>query len=145
MDRDQFVSILSPLVLSMRADFDKPTWTAYYQALSNIPAPLFQAAVAAVMQEAREFFPKANELRGHAERARLQVMAATPYEGCIACEHSRGWRAIVDDGIPRVQRCPCLERHRQTLAALGVVTDPLALMPARVDAPVREMSWIGDE
>lgn len=140
MTRDEFVELLGPLVLSMRADFDKPTWTAYYQALENVPAPLFRAAVEAVRHQDREFFPKANELRGLAERARQTVIAAHPYEGCGDCEHSKGWRPILVDGVPRVQRCPCLERHRQRLVTLGVSDQPVALPAAREPEPAA-VAW----
>lgn len=143
MTREEFVSTLSPLVLAMRADFDKPTWTAYYQALENIPAPLFREAVATAMQQDREFFPKANELRALAERARQTVLATHPYDGCWECEHSKGWRPILVNSVPRVERCPCFERHRLTLAALGVVTNPLALPVAKGEPEPAMVSWSG--
>lgn len=143
MTRDEFVETLGPLVLAMRADFDKPTWTAYYQALENIPAPLFREAVATAMQQDREFFPKANELRALAERARQTFIAAHPYEGCWECEHSKGWRPTLVDGVARVERCPCLEQHRMKLAALGVVTEPLAL-PAAREPELAITNWYGE-
>lgn len=131
MQRPEFVAILSPLVLAMRADFDTPTWAAYFQALQDVPARLLQATVDAMLREARAFFPKAGELRAGAERARQALIAAHPYDGCIECEYSKGWRPVLVAGQATVERCPCRQRHLEKLADLGVGDQPLALPPAR--------------
>ena len=72
-----------------------------------------------------------------AEAERLALMAAHPYEGCVECEHSRGWRPVGRS----VERCPCYERHQVKLAQLGVGSQPLAL-PAGRHA---EFSAVGEE
>ena len=121
MDRVTFVGLLTPLVLAMRADFDQPTWTAYFRALHDVPAPLLEAVVEAMLREPLEFFPKAGELRARAERQRRLVLAANPHDGCCECEDQRGWRATIVDGVPWVEKCPCLERHKAKLERLGVL------------------------
>lgn len=119
MERDEFVAILSPLLLALRCEFDKPTWSAYYAALKDIQAPLFERTVATLMREALSFVPKAGELRAHAERHRRAIVAAHPHDGCVECEDTKGWRAVEADGVRRLQRCPCVARYQAQLARIG--------------------------
>jgi hypothetical protein len=129
VERTEFVEILEPLALAMRAEMDGPTWTAYYRALSDVAAPLLAAVVDGMFHQALEFFPKAPELRAACERQRRAVLAANPHEACCDCEHSRGWCQVLVNDVPKVQRCPCVARHQQRLEALGV-REPLAALPA---------------
>ena len=134
MQRSEFVEILEPLVLAMRAEFDQPTWTAYFRALEDVPAGVLSVAVQSLLREPLEFFPKAGELRATAERQRRVLLAAYPYDGCAECEDQRGFRTVITDGGQKtVTACPCKERHRSMLARMGVV-EPLAALPGESGA-----------
>lgn len=134
MTRDEFRAILTPLVLAMRADFDVPTWAAYYQTLHDVPAEVLEAMVAQVQREPREFFPKAGELRAACERTRRQILALDPWSPCVECEDQPGWRAVLDAaGTPRVQRCPCKVRYQSRFEARGL-WDALSPLPGEVGA-----------
>src|SRR3990167_5494480 len=80
--REQFEAILKPLVLALRAEFDLPTWTAYFRALEDVPPALLAAAVSRAAKSAT-FMPKPGELRTWAEEARQAVIAAYPFTGCV--------------------------------------------------------------
>lgn len=121
MERDEFAAIVSPLVLGMRAEFDQPTWSAYYAALRDVPAVLLENAVSVMLREPREFFPKVGEFRAVAERSRRQLLALHPHEACVECEHSRGWRQRTVDGVSKMERCPCLARHQVKLKGMGLL------------------------
>jgi hypothetical protein len=130
--RAEFRALLGPLVLVSRADFDEPTWTAYYRTLEDVPAALLGAAVDRALKSPSAWMPKPGELRAAAEDARLALRAAHPHEGCIECEDSRGWRTVTYPDGAKVERCPCWRRHQERLAALGISGQPLAL-PAPAD------------
>jgi hypothetical protein len=130
--RDEFVAILSPLVLGMRADFDQPTWSAYFAALRDVHPALLEHAVAGLLREAREFFPKVGELRAACERARRQQLALNPHEACVECEHSRGWRSVRVGEDSRVERCPCVSLHQEKLKGLGLL-EAVAALPGEVE------------
>lgn len=134
MQRNEFVEILEPLVLAMRAEFDQPTWTAYFRALEDVPAGVLAVSVQTLLREPLAFFPKACELRATAERQRRVLIAAYPYDGCADCEYQRGFRTVLTDaGQKTVEPCPCKARHRAMLARLGVV-EPLAALPGESGA-----------
>lgn len=128
MTRDDFKVILEPLVLAMRVDFDVPTWIAYFRALEDVPAALLAHTVDALMREPLEFFPSAPKLRTAAERQRRVLLAAHPYDGCCECEDQRGWRAVLHDGAPKVERCPCVARHQDKLLRMGLA-EPITQLP----------------
>ena len=128
MTRDEFRAILGPLVLTLRAEFDAPTWTAYYRALEDVPGRLLVSAVDRAIKSAT-FMPKPGELRTLAEEARKALLQMHPYTGCADCEAAIGWRPRLD-APNTVERCPCHARHQQQLTELGVTREPLAL-PAR--------------
>jgi hypothetical protein len=132
VERDDFIGIVSPLVLGMRVDFDKPTWSAYYAALRDVPAVLLENAVSVMLREPREFFPKVGELRAAAERSRRQMLALNPYEACAECEHSRGWRNVLVDGVSKMERCPCRSRHQEKLKGLGLL-EAVASLPGEAE------------
>lgn len=127
MDRDTFIAILTPLLLAMRVDFDLATWAAYYRVLSDVSVPVLEAAVDAISREPREWFPKAGELRGVCEQQRRQLVAAHPWTACCLCEDSPKWRAVLVEGVTRVEKCPCVEQHRMSLKDQGIL-DPIAPM-----------------
>jgi hypothetical protein len=127
MERTDFKAILDPLVLALRADFDLPMWTVYYQALADVPPNLLQAAVTYALRSDRAFVPKPGELRALAEKARLELSLALKFQGCEQC-HGSGWDTILIDGISRVQRCACWKAHQQKLATAGVTLQPVALL-----------------
>lgn len=121
MEHGEFVAILTPLVLAMRAEFDQPTWGAYHRALQDVPESVLALAVDSAMREPREFFPKAGELRAMCERQRRYLLAANRYEGCVDCEDSKGWRATLIAGVPKVEKCPCSERYKAKLETMGLL------------------------
>lgn len=129
MTRDQFRAILGPLVLVLRADFDLPTWTAYYRALGDVPAPLLAAAVDRATKTAT-FMPKPGELRTFAEAARKALIASLPYDPseCAQCDGT-GWETLTEGDVQRVTRCGCWKRHQAQVAELGCGHVPLALSP----------------
>lgn len=121
MERNDFRQVLSPLVLGMRADFDQPTWAVYYAALRDVPAVLLESAVAVMLREPREFFPKVGEIRAACERQRRVLLAANPHEACAECEMSKGWRSVLVGNVPKVERCPCVSRHQAKLKGMGLL------------------------
>lgn len=130
MDRAEFRTVLEPLVLALRADFDLPTWTVYFRALEDVPLPLLMGAIDRAAKTAT-FMPKPGELRAFAEGERQALIKAHPWTPCCECEdHPRFQKQLVD-GVERLARCPCLARHQAKLAELGVGSTPLALPPAR--------------
>lgn len=127
MERSDFMQALSPLVIGMRAEFDQPTWAAYYLALRDVPAVLLESAVAVMLREPREFFPKVGELRAAAEKQRRVLLAANPHEACAECEGQKGWRSVRVGNIPKVERCPCIARHQAKLKGMGLLEAVSAL------------------
>jgi hypothetical protein len=128
MDRPEFIAILTPLVLAMRAEFDDPTWGAYYRVLHDVPVTVLAATVDTLMREPLEFFPKAGELRAKAERHRRMLLATKPHAACVECEDSRGWRKVLVEGALTVQRCPCVAAHQAQLEGMGLRT-AIAMLP----------------
>jgi hypothetical protein len=121
-------ALLAPLALAMRTDLDEPTFKAYHRVLRDVPAHLAASALDALTQEGLRFFPTAIEIQGAAERVRRALLAAHPYEGCVECDHQRGYRTIAVNGQKTVGPCPCKARHRAKLERLGVA-DPIAALP----------------
>lgn len=118
---------------------------AYHRALKDIPLPLLNAAVRRAIT-ARTWFPKVAELRTDAEACRRELIAAHPYQGCVECEDSRGFRAVLRTKTGEltetltVERCPCHKRHQELMAGFGVTAAPLALPAAEEPTP----SWSGE-
>lgn len=140
MERSEFVAVLEPLRVALRAEMDRAGWEVYFRALADIPRPLLEEAVSRLLREDRQFFPKVTELRAAAERVRLSLRTAMTFEPCDRCELSPGWAAILVDGVPRVTRCDCWKAHQQRIAALGAGSEPLALPASRES----ELARIGD-
>ncbi len=141
VERHEFVAALNPLALAMRAELDKPSWSAYYAALKDIPAPLFAAAVQTLTAQALTYFPKAGELRAACERQRRAVLAAHPYDGCVECEDQRGYRTVINgSGQKTVEPCPCKRRWQQRIAELGAV-EPIALLPGEAGVGENEQIY----
>lgn len=131
MTRERFRSILGPLVLALRAEFDQPNWTAYYRALQDVPDALLAAAVDRALRSPSPFMPKPGELRAAAEQERQALRAAQKYAGCLECEDQIGWRTVTHPDGAKVERCPCWKRHQQKLEELGVGGAPLSLPVGR--------------
>jgi hypothetical protein len=132
--RPEFVAILTPLTLAMRAELDGAGWTAYYRAFSDVPPALLSQVIERMLREPLSFFPKAGELRAECEKQRRAILAIHPYEGCVECEHSKGFREVIGaSGQTTVEPCPCKARHRERLEGLGVGT-PLASLPGEAEA-----------
>jgi hypothetical protein len=146
MERAEFVAIVEPLRIAMRAEMDQPTWTAYYRAMQDVPVPLLVAAVETLMREDRQFFPKAGEIRGQCERERKAIIDANPYTGCEACAGT-GWTEIVcsECQTRRVKACSCREDYKSRLVSLGV-GKPLQLTAPREDSAFDgRMAQVGSE
>ena len=125
----EFKAETMPLAVQLGAEWDHPTWKLYHRAVEKIPMVLYVAA----LQEAartRSKFPSAAQLRELAESQRQILIAAHPWTPCIECEASPRFRPALSDGVTRMERCPCVERHRVMLASLGAGTQPLALPQA---------------
>lgn len=134
MTKAEFIQILEPLVIAMRAEFDQPTWTAYFRALEDVPAGVLAVSVQTLLREPLAFFPKAGELRATAERQRRVLLAAYPYEGCAECEDQRGFRTVLTEGGQKtVSVCPCKARHHARLSRLGIA-EPMAALPGEAGA-----------
>lgn len=131
MTREAFRALLTPLVLAYRAEFDSPTWTAYYRALEDVPDGLLQVAVERALRGAGAFMPKPGELRAAAEVRRREVIEAHPYERCSECHH-HGIVRIAGTIPPKYKPCRCWERYQEKLVDLGITLEPLAL-PAAVE------------
>ena len=134
MERPEFVAILSPLVVMMRAQFDQPMWTAYYRALEDVPAQLLLAAVERAQRTPREpyqpAFPTPPMLRQWAEQARKALIASLPYDpsACAQCDGT-GWETRTEGGVPRVTRCGCWRRFQSRIQELGCGHVLMALSP----------------
>lgn len=125
MTWEEFKHLTMPLAVQLGAEWDQPTWRLFYRAVEKVPIALYQSAIGRAA-EGRSKMPSAAQLRELAEGERQALIAANPYDGCLECEHQRGWRPTLADPR-RVERCPCFERHQQRLHALGVGSQPLAL------------------
>ncbi len=114
---------------------------AYHRSLEDVSIPLLNAAVDRLLKEvsSEQFrhskLPLPGDWRLAAEKCRREIVAAHPYDGCIECEDRKGWVEVTMDGVKRMRRCACLERHRLMLEGFGATAAPLALPPAeRVEA-----------
>lgn len=140
MTWDEFKTLTMPLAVQLGAQWDAPTWRMYFKAVEKIPTPLYVAALQKAA-ETRSTFPAAARMREMAEGERQALLAAHPYDGCIDCEHSKGWRTVTHPDGVKVERCQCRQRHLDRLAQLGVGDAPLALPAARTT----DFSAVGDE
>ena len=129
MSFEEFRSIVMPLSVALGAAYDLPTWRLYHRALSTVPPVLLTAAVQKAA-ETRTKMPAAAQLRELAEQERQALIAAHPWTPCCECESTPRFRPALRDGVTRMERCPCVGRHRELLARLGVGTQPLALQAA---------------
>ena len=132
MTFDEFKNVVMPLSVALGAAYDLPTWRLYYRALETVPMPLLMAAVQKAA-ETRTKMPTAAQIRELAEVERKGILAAHPYDGCIDCEHQKGWVPVTVDGVQRVKRCACAHRYAEMLGRLGVGLQPLALPAGRDD------------
>ena len=132
MTFEEFRAIVMPLSVALGAAYDLPTWKLYHRALESVPAALLAAAVQKAA-ETRTKMPTAAQLRELAEAERQALIAAHPWTPCCECEASPRFRPALRDGIARLERCPCVGRHREMLAGLGVGTQALALPAASHD------------
>jgi hypothetical protein len=109
-------------------------WLAYFEALRDIPLHLLAQTVATMMREQRQYRFRTGDVRAAAERVRLALMAAHPYQPCVGCRDSRGFVETVDDkGVTRLARCACFQAHQQAIAELGVPVRPLAQLTDGVE------------
>jgi hypothetical protein len=134
MTRKEFIAILEPFRLAMRADLDAPTLSAYFRVLENIPAVLFEAAIEDYLSKPLEFFPKAPEMRAACElQRRRQLALMPPYEGCVECEDHKGWRPVRGaDGYERLERCACRGRYQERLESRGLLA-AVAQLPGEAE------------
>lgn len=134
MTFEETKALVVPLALALHAEFDGPTQRAYHRILKDVPVGLAQAGIAALEQTPLRFLPTATEIQAAAERARRQLVALHPYEGCVECEHQRGFRTVItESGQKTVEPCPCKARHQARLHALSLAA-PLAQLPGEAGA-----------
>jgi hypothetical protein len=137
VERGEFRAVLEPLLVAFGKSFDVPAWTVYFEALHDVPVSLLSDAVLRCVREAREFFPRAGELRAYAEEARLAVLAAHPWTPCALCEQHCGNVEVTDErGVKRMKACACRsERYER----LGIPTRALTEGPQR--SPDLDVQW----
>lgn len=129
MTLQECVALLTPVALAFRADLDEPTFKAYHRVLKDVPAVLATAALEDLIQSGIRFLPSAPEILNASEKARRQQLALHAYDGCVECEHQKGYRTVLTEGGQKtVEPCPCKARHQQKLARLGLIA-PLASLP----------------
>jgi hypothetical protein len=139
MDKAEFARLMAPLTAVYPQDVDKTTWAAYYPVLKDIPTAMLALAVERAIAM-RNWFPRPAELRQDAEACRREIVAANPYTGCVECEHHKGWRELIADGVVRYERCGCHRRYRQRMEQLGLS----ARQPASPPAESHELTRIGE-
>ena len=131
MDRTEFTRIVGPLVLAL-GRLDAAGWTVYFQALSDVPPQMLEAAVGLAMKQDRTWLPKPGELRALAEQARHTLFAAHPYQPCEDCNRT-GWVELDVDGVRRVERCRCRSAWTAQLDRLGLIGPSLSV-PKQLEA-----------
>ena len=118
----------------------------YNKALQKVPAavlePMVQRAIATRTPRWGDL-PSVAELLADAETCRLTMLAGLKFEVCAVNEgcSQQGWAARDIDGVIRAVKCPCRVRHEQTVAALGVGAQPLALPAVE---PLQVRSWMSE-
>lgn len=145
MTLQECTALLTPFALALRADVDDPTFRAYHRVLEDVPAALLEAALVTESRKPElRFLPTAPQLLGACELARRRILALHPWSACSECEDSPRFRPVLVEGKAYVQKCPCVDRHRQRLAFMGV-GDPICALPstasegpAEQDYPTRE-------
>lgn len=113
-------------------DLTPATIRLYDKALQKVPVPVLEPMVQRAIST-RTFFPKVAELLQDADVCRQAQLAALRFEVCPMNEgcSAEGFVAREIDGVSRMVRCACYQRHQEKVAALGVGTAPLALPAAR--------------
>jgi hypothetical protein len=118
VERKDLVNLLGPLAVATGTTMDAPRWRVYLQALDDVSPTLLQMAVTALLRSDRPFMPKPGEIRAEAERQRVHLLAANPYEPCGLCVS--GWTPILIKGVSRVTRCDCFKAYQAKVEGLGV-------------------------
>lgn len=121
----EFRSLVAPLAVQLRAEYDLPTWKLYHQAVEDVPVVILVPAVQRAARE-RTKFPSAAELRRLAEVERQRMLLGRTFTPCEDC--TLGWKDIEVDGVKRVTRCGCWHAYQRTLE--DVPREPLALLEA---------------
>lgn len=108
----------------------------YEQALQKVPVPVLNPMVQRAVQT-RQFFPRVAELLEDAEACRKEMLGQLAFAVCPMNENCSplGFTEREIDGVKRMVRCACWQRHQDQIQALGVGHEPLAL-----PAPEREMA-----
>lgn len=130
MTLKECTAILTPFVLALRADFDEPTYRAYHKFLEDVSAEMLQAALEAErLRGDLRFMLNAPELRAKCELQRRQLLALHAWTPCIECQDSPRWRTVIVDDVERMQKCPCVARHVEKLAGMGI-DQPICALPS---------------
>ena len=119
----EFRSIVAPLAVLLRADYDLPTWKLYHHTLEDVPLVILVPAVQRAAKE-RTKFPSAAELRRLAETERQRLLMGRTFAPCEEC--TLGWQDVEVDGVKRVTRCACWHAYQRSLE--DVPREPLALL-----------------
>ena len=118
MTRAECGELLAPLVIAFRQEWDKPTWTVWFNRLKHEAVPVVKAAVDAVTSEDRAFPPTPGELLAECARQREKLTA--PFTPCELCDHT-GWRELEQNGVSRARRCDCYHDWQARLVEAGLV------------------------
>ena len=122
---DAFLGWIATCFTAFRTELDAPTAKLYWRVLGDVPSPLLDGALTlALQQRVYPSVPRPAELRQHAETVRQRILAAYPWTSCGVCSTS-GWLEAVIDGVTRMTRCSCIERHRSLWHQLGAAGPPL--------------------
>lgn len=120
MTLDDCTDMLAQLAIAMQKQMDVPTYAAYHAMLKDVPVELAVFGLELWQQTGPRFFPTAPEIRCFAEKARRQQLALHPWSACVDCEDHPRWRSVLIDGVPRMEKCPCVLRHHESLVRKGL-------------------------
>lgn len=124
--RAAFKSLFGPLLVAHRRTFDVLEWTVFFEALADVPTPLLQAAVRAMIRQPRRYPFRPADVREVAETCRQDLLRRHPHEPCEACQPTGGWLTVTDaQGVERLTKCPCIAAWREQLEQIGVTVTPV--------------------
>lgn len=100
----------------------------YEDRTAHIPLSVLSRAVTRWI-DTQDWFPTVAELLETCEAIRVEIRGAMAFIPCANCS-AQGWTEREIDGVKRMVRCDCWQRHQVKVAELGVGSVPLALPPA---------------
>lgn len=140
--RDQFLDLLSPLIVASRTrDFAtenlaKNQAVAWILSLKDVPMDVLEAGRDRLLARGVNFMPRPGELREACcdvvdERRAFAVTEADRIQAaCLVCINSKGWQTVTVNGEEKQARCECWTRARAMLEASDAPLARPALPPA---------------